>query len=103
MINELSGVEVPVAALPQLLVSEGAGDGSLVRLSSSSSLIRSQGGTCCPPTASNTTEDSSVPRDDLKNTTLGILTKNKNAVSWTNKKLTIHLQLTKPKQHKENS
>jgi hypothetical protein len=46
MIEESSGVDVPVAVLPQLLVSEGAGDGSLVRLSSSSSLIRSHGGTC---------------------------------------------------------
>jgi hypothetical protein len=73
MTNALSGVEVPVAALPQLLVSEGAGDGSFVRLNSSSSLIRSQGGTCCPPTASNTTEDSSVPGDDLKNITPDIL------------------------------
>jgi hypothetical protein len=65
MSNESSGVEVPVAALPQLLVSDGAGEGNLVRLSSSSSLIRSPGGTCWPPTASNIMEDSSVLGDDL--------------------------------------
>lgn len=65
MSNESSGVEVPVAALPQLLVSDGAGDGSLVRLSSSNSLIRSPGGTCWPPTASNITQDSPVLGDDL--------------------------------------